>query len=542
MRKTVLTILLLFLVTVCTCGLAEQSGTVGDIAWTLDENGLLTLTGSGPMDDCGTYNGSPWFRNQDVTCIETHGVTRIGSYAFYGCGKLTEVRSDGALEELGDGAFSNCKALTAFDFPSSLHRIECTAFAECGFEEITVPKTVTWIEEGAFMGGRLSRIDVEADNPGYTSVDGILYTGDMTTLICYPPKRKAAVFSVPEGVTRIGDYAFRACNNLLEIHLPESLTAIGDYSFSISQRFSSIHIPQSVNSIGAGAFNITGIEEIVIPDGITVIAEGLCAYSDHLQRVILPGSVTEIGPEAFAGCFRLVSVNLPDGLKHIGFRAFAECDALPGIDLPDRLEYLGEGTFESCTVLQKVHIPSGLSGIEPGTFRYCIGLTAIDIPAGVRTIGDEAFQYCISLTRIGLREGLESVGDRAFQSAAGEPETACRDVFLPFSLTDIGEDAFEDASVRFICPRGSVSEKYAVEHDLQYLTCHATTLSLPEQLETIETEAFAGLEESVNIRVPASVRFIDDTAFADSSVLLLVLEDTFAEQWADAHEIPYLGI
>ena len=105
-----------------------SSGTTGDCTWTLDDNGVLTISGEGAM---GNYSESvaPWGKGITSTVIE-NGVTVIGSYAFSGCKGLTGVTIPDSVTRIGEEAFRNCTGLT----------------------EIAIPETVVFIQDNAFSG------------------------------------------------------------------------------------------------------------------------------------------------------------------------------------------------------------------------------------------------------------------------------------------------------------------------------------------------------------------------------------------------------
>ena len=87
--------------------------------------------------------------------------------------------------------------------------------------------------DGAFSGCyNLKEIKVSESNKVYRSIDGVLYTKDLKTIICHPQKKDNEKFVIPAGVTSIGDHAFSSCDNLQQINIPTSVTSIGDYAFS----------------------------------------------------------------------------------------------------------------------------------------------------------------------------------------------------------------------------------------------------------------------------------------------------------------------
>ena len=136
-----------------------SSGTTGDCTWTLDNNGVLTISGNGKMGDYSSqYSSStyiyittaPWGANIKTVVIEG-GVTSIGDNAFYNCKNLTSVTIGNSVTSIGEYAFYGCKLLTSVTIPDSVASIGDYAFSNCtGLTSVTIPDSVTSIGDGAF--------------------------------------------------------------------------------------------------------------------------------------------------------------------------------------------------------------------------------------------------------------------------------------------------------------------------------------------------------------------------------------------------------
>lgn len=122
-------------------------------------------------------------------------------------------------------------------------------------KQINIPDSVTSIGNEAFSGcDNLKEIKVSESNKVYRSIDGVLYTKDLKTIICHPQKKDNEKFVIPAGVTSIGDHAFSSCDNLQQINIPTSVTSIGNSAFSYCKNLQQINIPDSVTCIGNNAF------------------------------------------------------------------------------------------------------------------------------------------------------------------------------------------------------------------------------------------------------------------------------------------------
>ncbi|MCD8001482.1 MAG: leucine-rich repeat domain-containing protein [Oscillospiraceae bacterium] len=264
-----------------TAALADDaaSGTCGDnLPWIFD-NGVLTISGEGEMENYSYYSYSdvPWYslRESITAVVIEDGVTSISDYAFYecssltsvvlpdsvtsigsrafsGCTSLASVTIPDSVTSIGDSAFWGCSSLTGVTLPGSVTSIGSSAFYYCSsLTSITIPSSVTSIEDAAFAScGSLTEIKVSEHNTIYCSTDGILFAKNMTELICYPAGKTEAFYAIPDGVSIIGDYAFFSCDSLTNVTIPSGVTYIGYAAFAYCHYLESMTIPDSVTYIG----------------------------------------------------------------------------------------------------------------------------------------------------------------------------------------------------------------------------------------------------------------------------------------------------
>ncbi len=283
-----------------------------------------------------------------------------------------------AVTAIGSSAFRNCTGLTSITIPNSVTSIGKEAFQGCtGLTSITIPNSVTAIGTGAFSNcSNLTEILVEEGNTAYTSIEGVLFSNEKTTLVAYPAA-KAPDYEIPNSVTAIGDYAFSECVGLTSVTIPNSVTAIGDYAFYCSG-LTSITIPNSVTAIGTAAFsNCSGLTSVTIPN-----------------------SVTAIGNYAFYRCIGLTSITIPNSVTAIGRSAFANCTGLTSITIPNSVTAISDHAFSNCSGLTSVTIPNSVTTISMSTFANCTGLTSITIPNSVTAISEYAFSNCTAVNTI----------------------------------------------------------------------------------------------------------------------------------------------
>ena len=233
------------------------------------------------------------------------GITAIESSAFYDCKFLTRVTIPDSVTSIGDCAFSLCDSLTSITIPDSVEQIGTNPFAAC-FE--------------------LKTISVSPEHPYFATIDGVLFRKADKTLISYPAGKSSSAYTIPQGITSIGDSAFDSCVSLTSVTIPDSVTSIGNIAFSFCTSLTSITIPDSVTSIGDGAF--------------------YACYS--LTSITIPDSVTSIGDWAFSSCTSLTSITIPDSVTFIGDSAFDFCESLTSVSIPDSVTFIGDNAFSGC--------------------------------------------------------------------------------------------------------------------------------------------------------------------------------------------------
>lgn len=329
------------------------------------------------------------------------GLIYIGVKAFAFCRGLTDITIPNSVTSIGDEAFEGCAVLASVTIGESVATIGESAFADCDvLTSVAIPASVTYIGSGAFSGcSVLTEISVSPDNQAYRSVDGVLYTKDMTRLIQYPCGSTAINFEIPNTVTTISGYAFSG-SILPSVVIPNSVTSLEDAAFC-GCGLTSVALPESVTSIPSSCFFMSSsLTTINIPSTVTTIGSFAFFMCNSLTSVSVPKSVTSLGMCAFGTCPALNSVTLSDGLTYIGEYCFQNCTSLTSITIPNTVTSMANSIFFRCSSLASVTLPDGLTGIPYNCFIYCSALASIAIPESVTTIGSDAFRECTSLSEI----------------------------------------------------------------------------------------------------------------------------------------------
>ncbi len=303
----------------------ETSGTTGDCTWTLDDEGTLTISGNGEMDDFSTvYNNSsittaPWGEGIKSVVIE-NGVTSIGRYAFYYCKSLTSVTIPDSVTSIGSYAFRRCESLTSITIPDSVTSIGNSAFYECtGLTSVTIPDSVTSIGRSAFYNTAWYK------NQPY----GLIYAGKVAYEYKGTMPSNTSIV-IKEGTKGISGYAFYGCTGLTSVTIPDSVTSIGVRAFFNCSYLTSITIPDSVTSIGGVAFVNTRWYDNQ-PDGLIYAGKVAYKYKGEMPNntaIVIKEGTKGISDLAFSGCTGLTSVTIPDSVTSIGDSAFLGCTGL----------------------------------------------------------------------------------------------------------------------------------------------------------------------------------------------------------------------
>ena len=247
------------------------------------------------------------------------------------------------VTEISRLSFDMCN-ITSLSLPSTLQVIQSCSIQLCfNLHSLTIPASVTLIEEGGLGDAFLSSLVVESGNSNYVTVNNVLYNKSMTTLLQYATESSAQHFTVPNTVTRIGNWAFCKCDNLVEVTIPESVKEIGEWALYSCRKLGKVRIPASVINIGKGAFSgwnyamknieieannpvYTSVDGVLYTKDLsTIVCYPVANERSHYD--ILDGTNTVYGG-AFSCSRNLYSIQIPNTVTTIGENAFSACDKL----------------------------------------------------------------------------------------------------------------------------------------------------------------------------------------------------------------------
>jgi surface protein len=341
----------------------RQSGhiTSTDISWTLYNDGVLMIDGSGEMPDWSEADLSPWsdYGDDIISVVISGSVSNIGSYAFANMDGLQSVRVGPAVTNIGAYAFNECSNLlsVAFDQDSVLQEVGEYAFRLCvNLRYITLPDTTTTLGESAFVDCRALT---------YVTIDGVRVLGDTVFHCC----ESLSSIILPEGIYEIPYGTFARCFSLTSVTIPSTVMKIESFAFlaehddpftvyytGSSEQWDLITIEHQntyldnaefhfqcktvdsgsvnesiswmLNDAGTLSFYGTGempysgltptwsyldFQTVIIYDGITSICDYAFVNAENLSTVILTPSITDISWYAFNGCDSPITIYVLGG-------------------------------------------------------------------------------------------------------------------------------------------------------------------------------------------------------------------------------------
>lgn len=383
----------------------------------------------------------------------------IGNNAFHSCSALESVKIGKDVNKIGQGAFTNCQFVKAFD--------------------------------------------VDVHNAKYEAINGVLFTKDKTSLLLYPCGKEGD-YTVPEGTIKIEAFAFSDVQNLENVTIAKTVKTICPSAFKGAKILKKVDFQGTTNleTIGEHAFQNTKLENITIPASVKKLEGASFADIETLKEVHFATGcqLEELSGNLFQNAKNLKTVSF-DGtnqLKKISSDVFFNCPKLEIFKIPKTVTEIASGAFKGTQGLKTVEFEeiSVLERIGTGAFADC-GITHITLPESIKLIQELAFDHCTNLTEITLPKNLEKVDKGAFNFC----EKLLRFIVdkgntkystLDGMLCDIKKE------VLHVFPAGKANSKY----------------TLVPYFKKVEAYCFYGSNKVTNITFPRTVTEIGTHAIA----------------------------
>ena len=447
---------------------------------------LASIRIPGSVEDIGEYAFSGCKRLKAMTIPA--GLSDMGKCVFYGCGGLESVEFGNGSKFLGEQMFGQCTNLTAVGLADSVERIGAGAFSNCvKLASVDIPAGLAFVGADAFTGcTRLLSVRVR----DLASWCGIVFENEKSHPFCnvrytpgrfYLDDREVTDLAIPEDVDRIGDYAFYRCSGLATATIPGSVKEIGSYSFAYSGLTNAV-MADGVEKIGDGAFEYSGLKTVAIPGSVKIIGNSAFAGTG-LNAVSIPEGVEDIGKYAFWRCNGLTAVEIPGSVTNIGWRAFESCGGLVSAILPESVEKVGKDAFAGCGKMERLYVPESWDWtaklVGAGIPDDCT--VVYGVPKTYRMADGTEWIYTVGGGRATILEGPSSGRLSIPAMLDGWP------------VAGIAAGAFSG--------------------------CAATSVDIPEGVESIGSRAFSNCTHLAAVTIAGSVETIGSGVFAGCGAL-----------------------
>lgn len=425
-----------------------------------DDETSYYCTGIGNTSDTeivipAEYNGKPvaavaelaFAGNTGITSvIISDGITTVESEAFYGCTALTEVIIPDSVTFIGERVLSGCRSLVNLTIPFVGDRVKT--------ENDTYQYTFGYIfGTDSYEGGTATTQSFYAAS---------LVSGTQISETFYVP---ATLRSVTVLGGNILSEAFYHCRSLTSVTLPDGLTKIGQYAFGWCEAITEIIVPDGVKEIESYAFyGCYDLTNIIIPDSLEITGNKLFEYCDELKY-------TEYGNALYLG-----NANNPYLLL-----VRTKDTKLTSCSINKKTKVIGYAAYQNCA-LTALTIPDSVTGISGSAFAQCTNLTSINIGKGVKRLENSSFYNCYNAKvtytgDIGSWCGIEGIGDSK----------------ITMRNVHIGVEKLQDMTSAIISDGATVIHSYAF-----YNCSQLTSITIPSTVTAIKY-AFSGCSALRNI-------------------------------------------
>ena len=429
----------------------------------------LEITGSGILED-GIFEN-----NTNLKKITINGYSAIGSEAFHGCKKLTDVTLSPSVKTIGYRAFAGCDKLKNMKISNGTEKIEPMAFAnDFTMQSIELPDSITTIGYGALQNCdrlesvRLSNNIKEIGKDtflGCYSLSSINGSEKRTNTVGFRLMADDKVINIPSSVEKLGNTAFKDCTGMSKVFIPSSVRSIEKNTFEGISSGTVFTVEQGsyaeawLNSNGySKRYAYTG-GELPNAKGVTHTIKGMKyiisgkrtvnfagVVKSNVTKITIPATVkiggqtykvTSVAANAFKNNKRITKVTIGKNVKTIGTGAFRNAAKLKTVTIPSNVKTVGASAFRGCTSLTKAVVGRNVKTIGKSAFYGCSRLSRVTVGRSVETIGDYAFYGNKRLKTVSLPASVKSIGKSAFRGC-----TALTKITLGRNVTKIGTAAF----------------------------------------------------------------------------------------------------
>ena len=457
-------------------------------------------------------------------------VTMIGEQAFIDREKITEVNIPSTIKSIGNLAFNGCISLTSFN--------------------------------------------VNSKNANFCSENGILFNKAKTTLLQYPSAKADTDYSIPDGVTKIEDWAFYDCNKLTVMTIPSSVATIGEYALNFCTGLTELFVHATTPpTVGTNAFmNVNLAIPVYVPAASLDAYKAAAGWKDftNLQALVteftvdnlkykitdyiadeveltgyateptgkldIPASVTygsktysvtSIVEQAFSGCSALTEVTIPASVTSVGISVFYGCSSLTQATIGDGLTVISQSMFTNCKALEKLVIGKGVTEINNYAFASCYNLKEITVLASnpPSVSSDKVFNYVSRDIPVYVpAESLDAYKAASVWKGFTNLQALVTEFTvdnLKYNVTDLVANTVEitsgygDGALNIPATVTYAGTEYKVTSigAEAFYDCSFTSVTIPDGVTIIKYSAFQNCTDLTEVTFGNSITTIENTAF-----------------------------
>lgn len=487
-----------------------------------EDNELVTIGSN-------AFQATESLKLANLEALSVWQATAAESYQFHGTGLEKVVLPASMVKLESQFIFASCGSLIELVLPEGLEEIAAHAFRNGGaLEELNIPSSVKVIGSLSFFRSGIKRINsLAAEPPALTDVNVFFPIGDVTKVVvpaasidsykkakvwsslasvivgAEEPDKLYGKISVSEMPSPSDDFIIE--NGVLikyvgpggDVVLPEGITRIADNAFRSNQTVTSVVMQSGITEMGMCVFwDCHYIKRIVFSDTIKVIPTSTCYLNWALEEVILPRDVEEIQSTAFINCYALTSLDFSKyNIRIFGEQCFMG-SGLQEVYFSKNVKVIGRQAFLQCYRLKNVTFEEGieLEFLGASVFSACIMLEEVDLSMlDMKELPSEIFRLCSALTKVKLPSQLTSIPWGLFNSC-----TSLREI----DLSDT---------------------KITVLNNYVFYKCTSLErVILPKRLTEIMKGTFSDTASLEYIVIPESVTKIGNDAFKGSGLKAIV--------------------
>lgn len=495
---------------------------------------------SGDSDDTGTGDqaelvetGPNEFRNAEYSYIVGEDGTATLTYYY----KHTENLK---LPEVVDGFTVSGISFELFNTAS-------------GVRTVTIPNGITKCPMSPFYAwNSLTAIYVPQDHPTLASVNGVLYSKDLSTLIAYPSKHPEKEAELPNGTRKTGDAAFFK-STIRKAVLPDTFRELGADTFAYARYMRRITLTDNLRILQNGCLRDTGLLSLMIPSNATANGCFTSNCTSMTEITVMPGNETmqSIDGVLFSADGETL-ISYPAGKEGknyttpkdtviIGAKAFVGTVNLERVTLSNSVEEIEEDGFRYSSI-KSVTIPNSLTRLPENVFMGCEKLSEFIVQSNHPTLSavkrkylyskDHTIFYCYPLgvkeSSYVLEKETEEISGYAFAMAE------LKNVVLPEGLKRIGHQAFYGSSLNSIYVPGTVKEIEIQAFSYSKIQYAA----LGTGVEILGGSVFNASTGLGGVSVPDTVKSIGSLCFLNTPLArIYTKEGSFMHQYAVQNQL-----